>query len=96
MAIHALRLLVGPKRLHNEDLNPSTFFELMDKFTGSGLAYPLVRVRKLIFEIRGGALSGNARFLENHQDFLCPDDASNYLKAQKKRWDDMEKVIVDC
>jgi hypothetical protein len=49
----------------------------------------------LIFEIRGGALSGNARFLENHQDFLCPDDASNYLKAQKKRWDDMEKVLVD-
>ena len=95
MAIHALRLLAGPKRLHNEDLNPSTFFELMDKFTGSGLAYPLVRVRKLIFEIRGGVLSGNARFLENHQDLLCPDDASNYLKAQKKRWDDMEKVIVD-
>ena len=66
----------------------------MDKFTGNGLSYPLVRVRKIIFEIRGGATSGNARFVERHGDLLCPDDASNYLKAQKKRWDKMEKVVV--
>jgi hypothetical protein len=48
----------------------------------------------IIFEIRGGATSGYARFVERHGDLLCPDGASNYLKAQKKRWDKMEKVVV--
>jgi hypothetical protein len=44
-AILVFRILVGPKRLRDEDLSPATFYALVDKFTGNGLSYPLVRVR---------------------------------------------------